>query len=124
MDELERVTNSVYGGYFVDLYVRVSNEIAVRMYEGMGYTVYRRVVEYYSAGLGEIEEDAYGGLIFSAVPGQRTNADWSDRYEKTDETGQETEECPREWERVQSTPTRCLVGVGEGISFVGVRGVA
>lgn len=62
MDELERVTNSVYSGYFVDLYVRVSNEIAVRMYEGMGYTVYRRVVEYYSAGLGEIEEDAFGGF--------------------------------------------------------------
>lgn len=62
MDELERVTNSVYHGYFVDLYVRVSNEIAIRMYEGMGYTVYRRVVEYYSAGLGEIEEDAYGGF--------------------------------------------------------------
>lgn len=65
MDELERVTTSVYNGYFVDLYVRVSNEIAVRMYEGMGYTVYRCVVEYYSAGLGEIEEDAYGWFFFS-----------------------------------------------------------
>lgn len=34
------------------------------MYEGMGYSVYRCVVEYYSAGPGEIEEDAYGELLF------------------------------------------------------------
>ncbi|PUU79799.1 acyl-CoA N-acyltransferase [Tuber borchii] len=74
MDELERVTTSVYNGYFVDLYVRVSNEIAIRMYEGMGYSVYRTVVEYYSSGSGgggggggggkvgaegEADEDAY-----------------------------------------------------------------
>lgn len=87
MDELERVTNSVYRGYFVDLYVRVSNEIAVRMYEGMGYTVYRRVVEYYSAGLGEIEEDAYGGFG-SEVGGWGwwPCADWN-RYAEADEAG-------------------------------------
>lgn len=91
MDELERVTNSVYRGYFVDLYVRVSNEIAVRMYEGMGYTVYRRVVEYYSAGLGEIEEDAYGGFglcVCGWVGGWWwwSCADWS-RYAEADEAG-------------------------------------
>lgn len=71
MDELERVTASVYNGYFVDLYVRVSNKIAIRMYEGMGYSVYRCVVEYYSAGPGEIEEDAYGELSLGlAVKGE------------------------------------------------------
>ncbi|KAG0134486.1 acyl-CoA N-acyltransferase [Tuber indicum] len=69
MDELERVTTSVYNGYFVDLYVRVSNEIAIRMYEGMGYSVYRTVVEYYSSSSGgggggatvggDGDEDAY-----------------------------------------------------------------
>lgn len=61
MDELERVTNAVYRGYFVDLYVRVSNEIAIGMYERLGYSVYRRVVDYYSgAKPGEADEDAYG----------------------------------------------------------------
>jgi N-terminal acetyltransferase B complex catalytic subunit len=61
MDELERVTTTVYRGYFVDLYVRVSNEIAIGMYEGMGYSVYRRVVEYYSATMPEEkDEDAFG----------------------------------------------------------------
>ncbi|KAF8545426.1 acyl-CoA N-acyltransferase [Trichophaea hybrida] len=60
MDELERVTDAVYKGYFVDLYVRVSNEIAIGMYERLGYSVYRRVVDYYSgAKPGETDEDAF-----------------------------------------------------------------
>lgn len=37
-------------GYFVDLFVRPSNETAVGMYESMGYDVYRRVSEYYQGG--------------------------------------------------------------------------
>lgn len=63
MEELERVSEEVYDGYFVDLFVRVSNELAVSMYRGMGYSVYRRVVGYYSAGGGAPAEDAYGKLI-------------------------------------------------------------
>ena len=43
--------------FFVDLFVRVSNEIAVNMYENLGYVVYRRVLEYYS---GDPDEDAFG----------------------------------------------------------------
>lgn len=43
--------------FFVDLFVRVSNEIAVDMYKWLGYTVYRRVLEYYS---GDPDEDAFG----------------------------------------------------------------
>ena len=61
MDELERVTDTLYKGYFVDLYVRVSNEIAIGMYERLGYSVYRRVVDYYSGSSpGEPDEDAFG----------------------------------------------------------------
>jgi len=61
MDELERVTDTLYKGHFVDLYVRVSNEIAIGMYERLGYSVYRRVVDYYSGStLGEPDEDAFG----------------------------------------------------------------
>ena len=41
----------------MDLFVRVSNQVAVDMYEHLGYTVYRRVLEYYS---GEPDEDAFG----------------------------------------------------------------
>jgi hypothetical protein len=58
---IESWTFSIYGhsnrydGYFVDLFVRVSNSLAINMYEKFGYTVYRRVLGYYSG-----EEDAFG----------------------------------------------------------------
>lgn len=48
------------GGFFVDLFVRVSNQVAVNMYKRLGYSVYRTVIEYYSASNGEPDEDAYG----------------------------------------------------------------
>ena len=34
--------------YFVDLFVRVSNDVAISMYKSFGYSVYRRVLGYYS----------------------------------------------------------------------------
>ncbi|KAF4628173.1 hypothetical protein G7Y89_g9975 [Cudoniella acicularis] len=37
-----------YDAWFVDLFVRKSNKIAQKLYEGMGYSVFRRVVDYYS----------------------------------------------------------------------------
>jgi ribosomal protein S18 acetylase RimI-like enzyme len=40
---------------FVDLYVRASNAVAIKMYEQFGYVKYRQVLGYYSG-----EEDAYG----------------------------------------------------------------
>ena len=40
--------------------MRVSNQVAVTMYEKLGYSVYRRVLEYYS---GEVDEDAFGELL-------------------------------------------------------------
>jgi len=49
MELLEYVSQKVYNGYFVDLFVRCNNDIAIAMYEGMGYSVYRRIKEYYLA---------------------------------------------------------------------------
>lgn len=43
--------------YFVDLFVRVSNQVAINMYKRLGYIVYRTVLEYYS---GDPDEDAFG----------------------------------------------------------------
>lgn len=54
MNYLERLSDVEYKGYFVDLYVRVSNQVAIGMYKKFGYTVYRQVIGYYSG-----EEDAY-----------------------------------------------------------------
>jgi N-terminal acetyltransferase B complex catalytic subunit len=60
MRELEEISNAVYNGYFVDLFVRASNALAIQMYTSMGYVVYRRVLGYYS---GQDEEDAFGEFI-------------------------------------------------------------
>lgn len=61
---LELVSDENYKGFFVDLYVRCNNALAISMYEGFGYSVYRRVREYYgSLGVGKggkDEEDAFG----------------------------------------------------------------
>ena len=65
---LERVSDQAYNAYFVDLYVRCNNKVAIGMYEGLGYSVYRRVREYYGP-VGpnrKDEEDAFGEL-YAAV---------------------------------------------------------
>ena len=51
---LERGSDKTFNGYFVDLFVRVSNLVAITMYRKMGYSVYRRVLTYYDG-----EEDAF-----------------------------------------------------------------
>ena len=47
--------------YFVDLFVRVSNTVAVQMYKDLGYSIYRKIVGYYSGppGSKQDNEDAY-----------------------------------------------------------------
>lgn len=55
-----------YNGYFVDLFVRASNSVAIGMYRKFGYSVYRRVVGYYS---GAMDEDAFGESRFSSLEG-------------------------------------------------------
>ena len=63
MNLLELVSDQAYHGFFVDLYVRCNNNIAIGMYEGLGYSVYRRVREYYGSIVGpggKDEEDAFG----------------------------------------------------------------
>mmetsp|Transcript_23227 Transcript_23227/g.33979 ORF Transcript_23227/g.33979 Transcript_23227/m.33979 type:complete len:176 (-) Transcript_23227:252-779(-) len=56
MDDLERISDEVYNAYFVDLFVRSSNTLAIHMYEKFGYVKYRRVLGYYS---GDDTEDAW-----------------------------------------------------------------
>ncbi|EDW56182.1 GM22725 [Drosophila sechellia] len=42
--------------YFVDLFVRKSNQVAINMYTNLGYIIYRTILDYYS---GDQDEDAY-----------------------------------------------------------------
>ena len=53
MDYLEDVTDKIHNAFFVDLFVRPSNKVAVKMYENLGYVVFRTVEGYYN------DEDAY-----------------------------------------------------------------
>ena len=55
MDYFETISVKTYNAYFVDLFVRASNHLAIGMYEKFGYVAYRRVLGYYS---GELPEDA------------------------------------------------------------------
>ncbi|KAL2916960.1 N-alpha-acetyltransferase 20 [Polyrhizophydium stewartii] len=48
MNTLEEVSEKIYNTYFVDLFVRQSNTVAISMYERFGYSVYRRVLGYYT----------------------------------------------------------------------------
>lgn len=53
MDDLESKCIHVYNAYFVDLFVRASNELAIKMYQKFDYVTYRRVLGYYSGDDGE-----------------------------------------------------------------------
>ena len=46
--------------FFVDLFVRMSNQVAVDIYRKLGYTIYRVVLQYYA---GKKDEDAYGEVL-------------------------------------------------------------
>lgn len=50
----ETLSQDTYSCYFVDLFVRQSNSLAISMYERMGYVVYRTILQYYGG-----DEDAY-----------------------------------------------------------------
>mmetsp|Transcript_29548 Transcript_29548/g.59395 ORF Transcript_29548/g.59395 Transcript_29548/m.59395 type:complete len:176 (-) Transcript_29548:1162-1689(-) len=56
MEDLENTSSNVYNAFFVDLFVRASNTLAINMYEKFGYVKYRRVLGYYS---GDDPEDAW-----------------------------------------------------------------
>lgn len=55
MQDLERISDCIYKAYFVDLFVRESNKLAIGMYQALGYVVYRVVLKYYSTD----EENAF-----------------------------------------------------------------
>jgi len=63
--EAERVAAACYAAFFVDLFVRVTNAAALRMYAALGYAVFRRILGYYGAapagagGAGAGAEDAF-----------------------------------------------------------------
>lgn len=61
---MERLEDASEAGdmFFVDLFVRQSNRQAIHMYQTMGYSIYRTVLDYYGAP----PEHAYGN--YRALP--------------------------------------------------------
>ena len=55
---MHEVSIKRHDAYFVDLFVRPSNKVAVGFYEKLGYRVYRTVTGYYSSN-DSASEDAY-----------------------------------------------------------------
>ncbi|GAA6025897.1 hypothetical protein JCM11491_001729 [Sporobolomyces phaffii] len=70
MDLLESVSAREHG-WFVDLFVRESNDLAIGLYQSLGYMIYRRVVGYYGGGPREPDEDAFGESPPLPPAGQR-----------------------------------------------------
>ena len=56
MNDLEYITDKIHGAWFVDLFVRASNSVAIGFYQKLGYSIYRTVDKYYS-GDGEDAQD-------------------------------------------------------------------
>jgi N-terminal acetyltransferase B complex catalytic subunit len=46
MNYLEWVSSDVHNAYFVDLFVRSSNTVAINMYKKLGYDIYQTVDRY------------------------------------------------------------------------------
>ncbi|CBH09683.1 N-acetyltransferase complex ARD1 subunit,putative [Trypanosoma brucei gambiense DAL972] len=70
MKELEATTEYIHNAYFVDLFVRQSNKVAQDMYRGLGYVVYRRVLDYYhgSGSKGPFKENEDALDMRKAMP--------------------------------------------------------
>ncbi|KAG8344692.1 Acetyltransferase (GNAT) family Acetyltransferase (GNAT) domain [Trypanosoma vivax] len=76
MRELEDTTEKVHNAYFVDLFVRRSNEVAQDMYRKLGYVVYRRVLGYYrgDGAKGPFKHDEDALDMRKAMPRDRERA--------------------------------------------------
>ena len=59
MSFLEDVTENQHNGYYVDLFVRASNYIAIQMYEKFGYIIYQTINKYYCSDGIQPAENAY-----------------------------------------------------------------
>ncbi|WWC90595.1 uncharacterized protein L201_005531 [Kwoniella dendrophila CBS 6074] len=60
--------------WFVDLFVRCNNKRAIEMYEKLGYSVYRRVVDYYNGmeGIGSTRDELDGFDMRKSMPKDTT----------------------------------------------------
>jgi len=82
-------------GFFVDLFVRASNKVAIEMYRKLGYDIYRTVNKYYSSSLDQSGEDAYG--TFYTYTDLRKSLSRDPTKETSKPTGKRIEPDQLEW---------------------------
>ncbi|OAO12985.1 N-acetyltransferase 5 [Blastocystis sp. ATCC 50177/Nand II] len=75
MKYIEDVSELVDNAFFVDLFVRVDNALAVSLYKKLQYSVYRHILEYYGTGT-----DAYD--MRRALPRDTTKSTIIPPYDK------------------------------------------
>lgn len=56
----DRSEDHTYNAWFMDLFVRSTNALAIKMYRGLGFDIFRRIKDYYSSDGIEPSEDAFG----------------------------------------------------------------
>ena len=94
-----------HNGWFVDLFVRAGNSIAITMYRNLGYGIYRTVNKYYAGSEKHPSEDAYGnknnisGLCLTIlVLDMRKSMPRDTTGEMSRETGRRIEPHELEWQ--------------------------
>lgn len=61
---VDKSENPLNNCYFMDLFVRSTNNLAIKLYKGLGFDVFRRIRGYYSSSNPlEPSEDAFGKCI-------------------------------------------------------------
>jgi N-terminal acetyltransferase B complex catalytic subunit len=72
MNCMEETSSTLHDAYFVDLFVRKGNAVAQKLYERLGYVVYRAVTGYYQGSKNVPSEDALD--LRKALPRNKTRS--------------------------------------------------
>ena len=59
MTYLEKISIKTHNAWYMDLFVRSSNTVAIDLYKQLGYTLYRKVLDFYVQDSINPTEDAW-----------------------------------------------------------------
>ncbi|CAA9986309.1 N-terminal acetyltransferase, putative [Plasmodium knowlesi strain H] len=66
MNEFEKISKAIHVANFVDLFVRITNEPAINMYQKLGYIVNEEIVNYYCGNESALDMRKYLNMGASA----------------------------------------------------------
>ncbi|VWU52174.1 N-acetyltransferase, putative [Hepatocystis sp. ex Piliocolobus tephrosceles] len=67
MKEFEKISKDIHKGYFVDLFVRISNTAAINMYKKLGYVTNEEIANYYCGNESALDMRKYLNVYRSVV---------------------------------------------------------